>query len=81
MQQHFPVSAIATIRERIEREHRAACYALTGLAEGTPKHWFINRRMQQIERHREALARLIGEQASIALINEVFEQSPPQKPG
>lgn len=75
-----PTSEVTALRARIEQEHQAACWALTGLASGMAQHHFINRRMQAIDRHHETLVTLIGEQASLAIVNEVFEQSPPQPP-
>jgi hypothetical protein len=70
-------SEVALLREQIAREHEAACWALTGLTSGLLQHHFINRRMQRIDAHHERLAALIGEQESIQIVNQVFEQSPP----
>jgi hypothetical protein len=69
-------SEVARLRERIAREHEAACWALNGLAAGNLQHRFINRRMQRIDACHEHLARLIGEQASIHFMSQVFEKSP-----
>ena len=71
-----PISEVAELRQRIEQEHEAACWALTGLASGNLQHCFINRRMQRIDTCHEHLARLIGEQASVQFVNQVFEKSP-----
>jgi hypothetical protein len=72
-------SEVAALRERITLEHEAACWALTGLAEGTSKHWFITRRMDRIGGYQERLAAIVGEKASMAIIAEVFESSPEQQ--
>lgn len=82
MSQHSGmVSEVARLREQIAREHEAACWALTGLAVGTAQHWFISRRMEHIGTHQQRLSELIGEQASMALVVAVLEESPPQRTG
>ncbi|HXR64926.1 MAG TPA: hypothetical protein VN729_03330 [Ktedonobacteraceae bacterium] len=53
--------------------------ALTGLAVGTAQHWFITRRMEHIGVHQQRLSELIGEQASMALVVAVMDDSPPQQ--
>lgn len=72
------VSEVARLRERIAAEHEAACYALTSTALGTAQHWFITRRMERIGACQEQLATLVGEQASIAIVEEVLQSSPSQ---
>jgi hypothetical protein len=78
MEQKTNHSEVARLREQIEREHEAACWALTGLTSGNAQHRFINRRMQRIDAHHQHLAALVGEQESIQIVNQVFEQSPHQ---
>lgn len=70
------VSEVARLRARINAEHEAACWALTGLAVGTAQHWFITRRMERISTCQEQLAALVGKQASVAIVAEVLEASP-----
>ena len=72
-------SEVAHLREQIDCEQKAASWALTGPAIGTAQHWFINRRMERIGGYQEQLATLIGEQASLALVLEIMENSPAQK--
>ncbi len=77
---HYPNhSEVARLYEQIDHEHQAARWALTGPAIGTAQHWFINRRMERIGVYQEQLATLIGEQASLALVTEIMENSPAQK--
>jgi hypothetical protein len=77
---HYPNhSEVARLYEQIDHEHQAARWALTGPAIGTAQHWFINRRMERIGEYQEQLATLIGEQASLALVTEIMENSPAQK--
>src|SRR5215469_12073696 len=74
-------SEVTRLREQIAREHEAACWALTGLASGSLQHRFINRRMQRIDAHHKRLAGLIGEQASIQFVDQIFEKSLPSRRG
>lgn len=78
-QQSGNPSEVASLRARIEAEHRAACWALTGLAEGNAKHHFITRRYDRIGSYQEQLARLIGEQASMGIVLEVLEGAEPHE--
>lgn len=73
------VSEVAWLRERIEREHEAASFALTGPAIGTAQHWFISRRMERIGGYQARLSTLVGEQASMEIVIQVMESSPPQQ--
>ena len=72
-------SEIARLREQMAREHEAACWALSGLAVGTAKHWFITRRMERIGAHQQRLSALVGEQESIAFVTQLLEESPSQR--
>ena len=69
-------SEVALLRERIEQEHKAACFAMGAPQLGAAKHKFITRRMERIDAQRERLAELVGEDASIAFVMEVMEQTP-----
>jgi hypothetical protein len=77
--QHSNHSEVAHLYERITCEQQAASWALTGLAMGTAQHWFISRRMERIGAYQEQLATLVGEQASMAIVIEIMENSPDQK--
>ena len=75
-------SEVARLRERIEREHEQAQWAKTGLTVGAAKHLFISRRMQHIGACQETLATLIGQEASMQFVSDLFEgDPPPQAPG
>ncbi|SRR5258707_1060126 len=76
---HHTGSEVARLHEQITREQQAASWALTGLASGTAQHRFISRRMERIGVYQEQLAALVGEQASLALVIDILESSPPQK--
>jgi hypothetical protein len=73
------LSEVARLREKIDCEHQAASWAMSGQAIGTARHWFISRRMEHIGVYQEQLAVLVGEQASMAIVIEILENSPPQK--
>jgi hypothetical protein len=81
LQQSSNLSEIARLYERIDCEHKAASWALTGPAIGTAQHWFISRRMERIGAYQEQLAALVGEQASLELVMEILENSPAQQNG
>jgi hypothetical protein len=76
---HDNQSEVAQLRERIAREHQAAEWAVTGLAEGNLKHQFITRRMEQMGVHQERLASLIGEEASMAMVCSILDAEPSRK--
>jgi len=79
LQQSGNSSEVARLREQMTREQEAARWALTGPTLGTARHWFINRRMERMGAYQEQLASLIGEQASMAVVMEIMENSPPQR--
>lgn len=64
-------SEVARLRQQIALEHQAA---LMSLASGTARHEFITARMERIGAHQESLARLIGEEQSMAILCEVIDQ-------
>ena len=60
----MPVSQVAQLREQIAHEYMAAKWGLSGLAYGISLHTFITARMERIGESHQALASLVGEQAS-----------------
>lgn len=66
-------SEVARLRAQIAQEYEAAQAALTALASGTARHAFITARMDRIGVHQEALASLVGEQESMAIVCSIFE--------
>lgn len=72
-------SEVARLREQITREHEAANWALSGLADETTRHRFITRRMEQIGKHHDRLRLLIGERASTALMIHILEGPTPKR--
>lgn len=71
-------SEVAQLLARIEQEHASCVWALTGLAEGTARHDFIQHGLERIAIAHEGLSQLIGEQQAAAALCAVFERSPAQ---
>lgn len=72
-------SAVAHIREQIVAEYLAAQWGLSGLAYGTAQHAFITARMENMEKNREALADIVGDEQTDILFVETLA-SLPEKP-
>lgn len=66
-------SEVARLRARIEQEHAASVWALTGLSSGSIQHAFITRRMGHLDLACQGLARIIGEEQAIEVLCEVFD--------
>jgi hypothetical protein len=55
-------------------EYEAAQRGLTGTAQGTTRHAFITKRLENMAAHYQVLKRLAGEQGAIEILAEVLEQ-------
>ncbi len=66
-------SAVARLREQIEREYAAAWAGLAGLAMGSARHDFIQARMANAQQYGEQLIERIGAQAAMPLIVAAME--------
>lgn len=62
------VSEVARLLQQIDQEHQAAQWALTGLASGTARHDFINRRMENISVIHEQLKEQVGAETALTLV-------------
>ncbi len=69
-------SEVARLRAQIEQEHAASVWALSGLAEGTARHNFIQRRLEHIGIAHAGLIQLLGEERATALVCEIFDRTP-----
>jgi hypothetical protein len=67
-------SEVARLRQQIEAEYQAAAQAMTGFSQ-VAKHEFITARIERIGVHQEHLAALVGEQASMQIVCEIFEDA------
>ena len=74
----MPQNEIAYLRERIECEHAASVWALTGLATGNAQHTFITARLRRMDGYYERLSSLVGEDAATEVLCEVFDRTPEQ---
>lgn len=73
-------SEVAQLCAQIERQYKAAQFAMNAPQIGAAKHRFITRRMAQIGVHQEQLANLIGEEESIGVVIDITNTvSPAQK--
>jgi len=64
----MPQSDVARILQQIEQEYQASKRGLEGLASGTARHDFIQKKTENIGRHHDHLAELVGPEQAIALI-------------
>ncbi|GHP00060.1 hypothetical protein KSF_101070 [Reticulibacter mediterranei] len=67
-------SEVAQLRQRILLEYEAAQRGLTGTAQGTTRHAFITKRLENMSAYHQVLKQLVGEQGAIELLVEVLEQ-------
>jgi len=69
-------SEIARWRHQYEAEYEAAQRGLTGLACGTARHDFINKRMENMQHCVQELTNIVGiQQASVILWGEKISQA------
>lgn len=68
-------SEVAQSRQRMLLEYEAAQRGLTGPAQGTARHAFISKRLENMAAHYQVLKQLAGEQGAIEILAEVLEQS------
>ena len=64
----MPQSDVARLLNQIEQEYQASKRGLEGLASGTARHDFIQKRAENIEQCHEQLTDLIGPEEAISLI-------------
>lgn len=65
-------SDVARLRAQIEAEHQAACLA-RGFAQ-TATHAFITARMNRITDYHRQLVGLIGDEAALHIVCDIFEE-------
>lgn len=66
-------SEIARLRQQINDEYTAAYCGLHGIAEGSARHDFITKRMQNMQIAYERMAGLVGADEAIALVVNTIE--------
>jgi hypothetical protein len=69
-------SEVARILSQIREEYEAAKLGLSGLAEGTSRHAFVTKKMENMGKLQLELGSLIGNMPAIALITEHLNDIP-----
>jgi hypothetical protein len=64
----MPESEIIRLLRQIDREYQASKRGLEGLASGSARHDFIQKKTETIGKYHEHLSELIGPEQAIALI-------------
>jgi len=76
VQQERNQSEVARLLEIIDLEYRSAQQGLSGLAEGCSQHAFITSRMENMERMRQRVIGLVGnEDKANGLVMEQLDKS------
>ncbi|MBA2391456.1 MAG: hypothetical protein H0V70_01770 [Ktedonobacteraceae bacterium] len=73
-------SDVAQILKQIEQEYQASKLGLEGLASGVARHDFISQKTENIGKHHEQLAELVGPEQAIALIANTIWAPTDQEP-
>ena len=68
-------SEVARLMSQIEREYEMIVWARTGIAEGTAKHLYINRRSQAIGNHQQHLSQLVGKHQAASMVKVALKQT------
>jgi hypothetical protein len=69
-------SEVARLRQRIEEEYQAAQQAVSGFRQAG-KHEFITASLDRIGNYQTQLATLIGEEESVKVVCQIFDQESP----
>jgi hypothetical protein len=68
-------SEVARLLQQFDDEYQAAYNGLSGLAYGTARHDFISKKIEGMEKAREQLEGLVGEEEAMKLIKEKWENA------
>jgi hypothetical protein len=71
------MSEIARLRAQIEAEHQAAWNGLHGLAAGTARHDFINKKMEILGKSVEELRKVAGSEVAMRVVVEAMNKTIP----
>src|SRR6266567_7458992 len=69
---HENKSEVARLMEQIRAEHESAQRGLTGIAEGTAKHIFINAHMERMWALKDELGKEVSDAEALILICRVL---------
>ncbi len=67
-------SEVTQLRQKIAEEYEAMKRGLSGLAQGTSRHAFIDARMKRVDDYHNQLTRHIGEHAATQAITDLYVQ-------
>ena len=68
----MPESEVAQLLRQIEQEYESSKRGLEGFASGTARHDFIHQKTENIGKHHEQLAELVGLEQAIAMIADTI---------
>jgi hypothetical protein len=74
-------SELQRLLAQIELEYQAAQLGLSGLAQGTAQHDFINARIENMENARQELEKLVGPEKATELVVERMKEQGDKKKG
>lgn len=68
-------SEMAKLLRQFDEEFEAAQQGLLGLAQGTPQHEFITKRMEGMEAAREGIEKIVGpDEATRLIVNQMNKE-------
>ena len=65
-------SEVARIMEQIRAEHEAAQRGLTGIAEGTARHIFINAHMERMWKLKDELGQEVSDAEALVIVCRIL---------
>lgn len=68
-------SDVRRLLDTIDLEYQAAWNGLSGLAQGTSQHDFINAKLERMEDARQELEKLVGENEAARMVVEQMNKS------
>lgn len=68
-------SEVARIRRQIDEEFAALQQLKSGLAFGTARHDFINRRMHRVDTYSTKLADYVGESEAVEMVYTLYNET------
>lgn len=74
-------SEVQRLLAQIDREYEAAQNGLSGLAQGTAQHNFINARLENMEYARQELEKLVGPKKAVELVVERMNKQADKRQG
>ena len=73
------MTEVQRLLAQIDTEYQAAWSGLSGLAQGTAQHDFINAKLENMENARQELEKIVGENEAARLVVECIMEKPEKK--